>query len=54
MRNASKILIGKPNVKDYLGGIGIYDMKLLDFIKLAQDKDQQRDLVNAVIRLLVP
>jgi hypothetical protein len=65
-RNAYKILIGKPKGKSPLGRprsslvntikmdlrrIGWCDM---DWIDLAQDRDQWRALVNAVINLRVP
>jgi hypothetical protein len=66
MRNAYRILVGKPerkrplgrprrrwldNNKMDLGKIGRYGM---DWIELAQDKDQWRALVNMVMNLRVP
>jgi hypothetical protein len=65
-RNAYKILVGKPegkrplvrprrrwvdNIKMYLREIGWGSM---DWIHLAQDKDQWRALVNTVMNLRVP
>jgi hypothetical protein len=39
------------NIKNYFREIGWSDM---DWIDLAQDRDQWRDLVNTVMNLLVP
>jgi hypothetical protein len=65
-RNAYRILVGKPegkrplgrprrrlldNIKIYLRDIGWGGM---DWIDLAQDRDQWRALVNTVMNLLVP
>jgi hypothetical protein len=66
LRNACRILVGKPerkrplrrsrrswvdNIKISLGGIGWYGM---DWIDLAEDRDQWRALVNTVMNLQVP
>jgi hypothetical protein len=56
-RNANGILVGKPrrrwvdNIKMDLTEIGWYGM---DWIDLAQDRDQWRALVNTVMILRVP
>jgi hypothetical protein len=65
-RNAYKILVGKPegrgplerprrrwveNIKMYLRGIG-WDG--IDWIDLAQDRDQLRVLMNTVMNFRVP
>jgi hypothetical protein len=65
-RNAHKVLVGKPegrrplgrprrrwvdNIKIDLGEIGWDGM---DWIKMAQDRDQWRALVNTVMNLRVP
>jgi hypothetical protein len=65
-RNAYRILVGKPegkrllgkprrrwvdNIKMDLGEIGWDDM---DWIDLAQDRDQWRALVNTMMNLRVP
>jgi hypothetical protein len=65
-RNAYRILVGKPegkrqlgrpsrrwvdNIKMDLGEIGWGGM---DWIDMAQDRDQWRALVNAVVNLRVP
>jgi hypothetical protein len=64
-RNAYRILVGKPegrrplgrprrrwvgNIKMDLGGIGWVDV---DWIDLAQDRDQWRALVNTLMNLRV-
>jgi hypothetical protein len=64
--NLYRILVGKPeekrplerprrrwvdNIKMDLRELGLYDM---DWIELAQDKNQWRALVNTVINLRVP
>jgi hypothetical protein len=66
MRNAYKILVPKPEEKIPLGisrsrwednvRIGLRDVVWggVDWIHLAQDMDQLRDLVNTVIKLRVP
>jgi hypothetical protein len=66
MRNAYRILVGKPegkrplerprrrwvdNIKMNLREIGWHGM---DWIDLAQDRDQWRALVNTVMNLRVP
>jgi hypothetical protein len=65
-RNACKILVGKPEGKRPLGRprqryvdtieIDLREMKWdgMDWIDLAQDRDQWRGLVNTVINLRVP
>jgi hypothetical protein len=65
-RNAYWILVGKPGEKRLLGGprrrwednmkmdfkeIGWRDT---DWIHLAEDRDQWRDLVNTILNLRVP
>jgi hypothetical protein len=65
-RSANRILVGKPegkrslgrprrrwvdNIKTHLRGIGWDGM---DWINLAQDRDQWKTLVNTVINLRVP
>jgi hypothetical protein len=60
-RNAYRILVGKPlgrprrrwvdNIRMDLGELGWDGM---DWIKLAQDRDQWRALVNTVMNLRVP
>jgi hypothetical protein len=65
-KNTRRILVGKPegkrslgrprhrwvdNIKINLGEIGWVGM---DWIDLAQDRDQWRALVNTVMNLLVP
>jgi hypothetical protein len=65
-RNAYRILVGKPeekrplgiprrrwmdNIKMKIGGIGWDGM---DWIDLAQDRDQWRALVNTIMNLRVP
>jgi hypothetical protein len=45
-RNAYRVLVGKPEEKRPLGG--------MDWIHLAQDRDQWRDLVNTAMNLRVP
>jgi hypothetical protein len=60
-RNACKILVGKPeakrprrcvdNIKMYLRELGWDGM---DWVYLAQNRDQWRALVNTVMNLLVP
>jgi hypothetical protein len=62
-RNAYRILVGKPEGKRPLGRprhrwVGNIILKRtlngMDWIKLAQDRDQWRGLVNAVMNLRVP
>jgi hypothetical protein len=56
-RNAYRILVGKPegkrpdNIKMNLREIGWYGV---DWIDMAQDRDQWRALVNMVLNLRVP
>jgi hypothetical protein len=65
-RNAYRILVGKPEGKRPLGRprcrwvdnikMNLREMEWddMDWIDLAQDKDQWRDLVNTVMNLRVP
>jgi hypothetical protein len=66
MRNACKILVGKPERKRLLGRpkcrlvdnikVDLREIKLggVDYIHLAQDRDQWMALVNTVTNLRVP
>jgi hypothetical protein len=61
MRNAYSILVRKLKRRDHLEDIGVdgriilewvlekYGVKIVDWMHLAQDKDQWRALVNTVI-----
>jgi hypothetical protein len=65
-RNAYKILVGKPDVKRPLGRPrrrGLDNIKIdlreigcdgVDWIDLAQDRDQWMALVNTVMKLRIP
>jgi hypothetical protein len=65
-RNACRILVGKPEGKRSLGGIGLgwvdnikIDLREIgwdgtEWIDLAQDRDQWKVLVNTVMNFRVP
>jgi hypothetical protein len=65
-RNACRILVGKPEEKRPLGRLrrrwvdnikmDLREIELdgMEWIELAQDRDQWRDLVNTVMNLGVP
>jgi hypothetical protein len=65
-RNACRIFVGKPEGKSPLGrprhrwvehikmDLGEIGWDGVDWIKLAQDRDQSRALVNMVMNLRVP
>jgi hypothetical protein len=63
-RNAYRILVGKPERKRPLGRprhSWVYNIKMnlgemggMDWIHLAQDRDQWRALVNMIMNLCVP
>jgi CRISPR/Cas system-associated protein Cas7 (RAMP superfamily) len=65
MKNAYKILVGKPEGKRQSEDTGIYGRIILmdlretglddvDWIHMAQDRDRWRALVNTVMNLWVP
>jgi hypothetical protein len=64
MRNAYNILLGKPEGRDHsedrsIGGKISMDLReigweVVDWMHLAQDRDQYRVLVNTVTNLRVP
>jgi hypothetical protein len=65
-RNAYRILVGKPEGKRPLGRPRrrwVYNIKIdlreigwgyMDWIDLAQDRDQWKTLMNRIMNLLVP
>jgi hypothetical protein len=60
-RNAYRILIGKPEGRPRRRSVGNIKMNLreirwsgMDWIDLAQDRDQWKALVNTVMNLWVP
>jgi hypothetical protein len=58
MRNANKILVGKPEVKRPLGRAGHIRennirMEFVYWVYLSQDRDQWRDLTDMVMNLRV-
>jgi hypothetical protein len=61
MKNAYKILVGKPEWKSRLGDLGVDEIKINPkrnrvsggWIHLGQDKDQWRALVNTVMNCRV-
>jgi hypothetical protein len=65
-RNAYRILVGKPEAKRPLGrpryrcvnnvkmDLGKIGWDFMDWINMAQDRDQWRTLVNTVINLRIP
>jgi hypothetical protein len=65
-RNANRILVGKPEGKRPVGrprrrwvdnnkmDLGEIGWDAMDWIELAQDRDQWRALVNTVMNLRVP
>jgi hypothetical protein len=61
--NAYRILVGKPGRKRPLGRPRVDNIKMdlreigwdgMDWIDLAQDRDQRRALVNTIMNLRVP
>jgi hypothetical protein len=59
-RNAYRLLVGKPEGKRPQGRprrrwmcVRVIEWDVMDWIDLAQERDQWRDLVNAVMNLSV-
>jgi hypothetical protein len=66
MRNSYEILVGKPESNRPLGrsrrrwediirmDLGEIGWKIVDWIRLAEDRNQWRALVNTVMKIMVP